>query len=226
MGIAVDLIIVAIVLATIITGYVKGLAKSVLKLVSFILAIIIVAIIYKPIGNAIIDNTDIDENIKTSLVQSLYKEESKDNSEKVEEVKEEKEEKDENFANQITESLSNTIKENTKEGITQVAEDTSKTIVYVITAIGLFIIVNFVLIIVSLIIGAITELPIIKQVDKIGGIAFGAIEGVLFIYIVLAFISLSSFVWADNAVVKAVAESCIGNFIYNNNFIINIFFSK
>ena len=223
MGIAVDLIIVAIVLATIITGYVKGLAKSVLKLVSFILAIIIVAIIYKPIGNAIIDNTDIDENIKTSLVQSLYKEESKDNSEKVEEVKEEK---DENFANQITESLSNTIKENTKEGITQVAEDTSKTIVYVITAIGLFIIVNFVLIIVSLIIGAITELPIIKQVDKIGGIAFGAIEGVLFIYIVLAFISLSSFVWADNAVVKAVAESCIGNFIYNNNFIINIFFSK
>jgi uncharacterized membrane protein required for colicin V production len=223
MGIAVDLIIVAIVLATIITGYVKGLAKSVLKLVSFILAIIIVAIIYKPIGNAIIDNTDIDENIKTSLVQSLYKEESKDNSEKVEEVKEEK---DENFANQITESLSNTIKENTKEGITQVAEDTSKTIVYVITAIGLFIIVNFVLIIVTLIIGAITELPIIKQVDKIGGIAFGAIEGVLFIYIVLAFISLSSFVWADNAVVKAVAESCIGNFIYNNNFIINIFFSK
>ena len=223
MGIAVDLIIVAIVLATIITGYVKGLAKSVLKLVSFILAIIIVAIIYKPIGNAIIDNTDIDENIKTSLVQSLYKEESKDNSEKVEEVKEEK---DENFANQITESLSNTIKENTKEGITQVAEDTSKTIVYVITAIGLFIIVNFVLIIVSLIIGAITELPIIKQVDKIGGIAFGAIEGVLFIYIVLAFISLSSFVWADNVVVKAVAESCIGNFIYNNNFIINIFFSK
>ena len=220
MGIAVDLIIVAIVLATIITGYVKGLAKSVLKLVSFILAIIIVAIIYKPIGNAIIDNTDIDENIKTSLVQSLYKE---DNNEKVEEVKEEK---DENFANQITESLSNTIKENTKEGITQVAEDTSKTIVYVITAIGLFIIVNFVLIIVTLIIGAITELPIIKQVDKIGGIAFGTIEGILFIYIVMAFISLSSFVWADNAVVKAVTESCIGNFIYNNNFIINIFFNK
>ena len=220
MGIAVDLIIVAIVLATIITGYVKGLAKSVLKLVSFILAIIIVAIIYKPIGNAIIDNTDIDENIKTSLVQSLYKEE---NNEKVEEVKEEK---DENFANQITKSLSNTIKENTKEGITQVAEDTSKTIVYVITAIGLFIIVNFVLIIVTLIIGAITELPIIKQVDKIGGIAFGTIEGILFIYIVMAFISLSSFVWADNAVVKAVTESCIGNFIYNNNFIINIFFNK
>lgn len=220
MGIAVDLIIVAIVLATIITGYVKGLAKSVLKLVSFILAIIIVAIIYKPIGNAIIDNTDIDENIKASLVQSLYKE---DNNEKVEEVKEEK---DENFANQITESLSNTIKENTKEGITQVAEDTSKTIVYVITAIGLFIIVNFVLIIVTLIIGAITELPIIKQVDKIGGIAFGTIEGILFIYIVMAFISLSSFVWADNGVVKAVTESCIGNFIYNNNFIINIFFNK
>ena len=78
------------------------------------------------------------------------------------------------------------------------------------------------LVIVSLFAKTITNLPIISQIDKIGGLAYGAVEGMLVIYIVLGLISLTSLIWANNAVVTAVTKSTIGSILYNNNIILNI----
>ena len=80
------------------------------------------------------------------------------------------------------------------------------------------------MLIVSLFTSQITKLPIIRQVDKIGGLAYGAIEGVVIVYAILAVISLTSVIWANNAVVMAIGKSTLGEMLYNNNIILNLLF--
>ena len=70
MGIIVDLIILAIIAIFILSGYKKGLTGSLIKLLSFIIAIIISFILYNPVATSIERNTQIDENIKSSIIKT------------------------------------------------------------------------------------------------------------------------------------------------------------
>ena len=65
MGIIVDLIIIAVLLLFVGMGYKKGLTGSLIKLASFAIALVLAFILYKPVGNMVIENTQIDEQIET-----------------------------------------------------------------------------------------------------------------------------------------------------------------
>ena len=80
MGIIVDLIIIAVVLLFIFLGYKKGLTGSLIKLLSFIIAIVVAFVLYKPVANAVIENTVIDDNIRTTLSATLGVEDKTDYS--------------------------------------------------------------------------------------------------------------------------------------------------
>ena len=67
MGVMVDLILIAILLAFMIIGYVRGLAGSLIKLASFAIAVVLALMLYKPISNVIMEKTQIDEKIETTL---------------------------------------------------------------------------------------------------------------------------------------------------------------
>ena len=121
-------------------------------------------------------------------------------------------------------NINKEIENATDEVKTNVIDETTKTVVYVGSAIVIFLAVKVVLLIVSLFTSQITKLPIIRQVDKIGGLAYGAIEGVVIVYAILAVISLTSVIWANNAVVMAIGKSTLGEMLYNNNIILNLLF--
>lgn len=213
MGIVVDLIIVAVMLLFIFLGYKKGLTGSLIKLLSFVIAIVLAVILYKPVGNVVIENTTIDDNIRTSLNETFGVQENK-----------QKEKKEENVPSSIMNNINKEIENATDEVKTNVIDETTKTVVYVGSAIVIFLAVKVVLLIVSLFTSQITKLPIIRQVDKIGGLAYGAIEGVVIVYAILAVISLTSVIWANNAVVMAIGKSTLGEMLYNNNIILNLLF--
>ena len=82
MGIIVDLIIIAVVLLFIFLGYKKGLTGSLIKLLSFIIAIVVAFVLYKPVANAVIENTVIDDNIRTTLKATLGVEDKTENTDK------------------------------------------------------------------------------------------------------------------------------------------------
>ena len=63
-------------------------------------------------------------------------------------------------------------------------------------------------------------LPIIKQLDKLGGFIYGLIEGLLIIYIVLAIVS---FVHVQELQL-AIKTSYIASILYNNNLLLMLFF--
>ena len=213
MGTVVDLIIVAVMLLFIFLGYKKGLTGSLIKLLSFVIAIVLAVILYKPVGNVVIENTTIDDNIRTSLNETFGVQENK-----------QEEKNEENVPSSIMNNINKEIENATDEVKTNVIDETTKTVVYVGSAIVIFLAVKVVLLIVSLFTSQITKLPIIRQVDKIGGLAYGAIEGVVIVYAILAVISLTSVIWANNAVVMAIGKSTLGEMLYNNNIILNLLF--
>lgn len=213
MGIVVDLIIVAVMLLFIFLGYKKGLTGSLIKLLSFVIAIVLAVILYKSVGNVVIENTTIDDNIRTSLNETFGVQENK-----------QEEKNEENVPSSIMNNINKEIENATDEVKTNVIDETTKTVVYVGSAIVIFLAVKVVLLIVSLFTSQITKLPIIRQVDKIGGLAYGAIEGVVIVYAILAVISLTSVIWANNAVVMAIGKSTLGEMLYNNNIILNLLF--
>ena len=212
----VDLIIVLILLLCLFLGYKRGLAKCIIKILSFIIAIIVAFVFYKPVSNLIIDNTEIDDNIRNSITQIIQKD--------VEEEGEVKE--DTNLPTSMIEHINKEIKnnvENTKETVVNnVANEVAATSVNVISWLGLFILTKLVLFIVSLLTSALTELPILKQIDKIGGVIYGILEAGVIVFVAFAIISYISPMIENTGLVKTINKSIIGSVLYNNNPIMKI----
>ena len=80
------------------------------------------------------------------------------------------------------------------------------------------------LIFISFIADKIAELPILKQINKTGGIIYGLLRGVLIIYVLLMLIGVFGQVNPNNSVHMQIEDSYLGKLMYDNN-ILNIFFS-
>lgn len=212
MSIIVDLVVIGIILLCIITGYVRGLTGSLIKILSFVLSIVIAFVLFVPISNLIIDKTNIDENLEQSIREMIIQ----DN---------ETEEK--NMPTAITDYIGEQVEQaadNAKESIVNsTARDVSLTIVKAGTWIVLFIVARILLICLKFITGLIAKLPVIKQFDKLGGVIYGILEGLIIVYVILAIISFVS-PMLNGTLSSAIEESYIGSMMYNNNLLLNIIF--
>ena len=92
------------------------------------------------------------------------------------------------------------------------------------TALAIYIVARLLLFIISIFAKGITKLPILKQIDKTGGVIYGILQGALVIYILLGIVSLMSVIWGSNPIVNAVSQSYFGATIYNNNIILKLIF--
>ena len=70
----------------------------------------------------------------------------------------------------------------------------------------------------------IAKLPVIKQFDKLGGVIYGLLEGLIIIYVILAIISFVAPMTNGN-IVTAIDEAFIGSMLYNNNLLLKIIFN-
>jgi uncharacterized membrane protein required for colicin V production len=218
MSLIIDLIILAFVLLCVFFGYKKGLTKCVIKILAFVIAIVIAAIFFKPISNIVIEKTQIDDNIKNSIISLVQND--------VEETGKVSEETDlpQSMVNYINESIDNSINEVKTTVVENTADQISKTVINVGVAIILFVLARIALIFVSALSSIITDLPIIKQFDKIGGIAYGLIEALVIIFIILAIISFISPMIEGSGLIVAINKSILGSALYNNNLLLNIIF--
>lgn len=212
MTIVVDLIILAILIICIIIGYVRGLTGSLIKILSFVLSLIIAFILFVPISNLIIDKTRIDDNLEQSIKEMIIGNEENKEEKMPEAITDYIGQKVENAADDAKESIANST-----------ARDVAITIVKAGTWIALFIIARILLIFLRFITSLIAKLPVIKQFDKLGGIIYGILEGLIIVYILLAIISFVA-PMLDNSIVDSIDKSFIGNMMYNNNILLKIIF--
>ena len=203
MNYLIDLIVLALIALSTFIGYKKGLIKVAFSLVSFILAIIISITLYKPVSNFIINYTPIDDNIETAIQERLS---SSDITE--EETK-----------NIISNYFSNV--QNTSAAV--IAKTISTTIINIGCMLIVFIISKIILLFFKFIGDLISKLPLIKQVNQIGGFLYGLLKGFIIIYILLALIAIISPLVDMNEIINMINNSIITNIMYYNNIILILF---
>ena len=126
-----------------------------------------------------------------------------------------------NYINEAVEQAG----EDAKEAIIDsTARNVAVTIINGAVIISLFIISRIILFLIRGLLNLLTELPIIKQFDKLGGIIYGLLQSLVIIYIILAIISFISPMIAQTGFIKAIQESYIGSILYNNNLLLKLIF--
>ena len=215
----IDLIVIGIILLSTFLGYKKGLIGVAFKIASFIIAIIITLILFKPISNFIINNTEFAQTIENTIVQKLSTAEIENGQ-----IKQENSNLPEVIVNYINVGLQNTVNEAKDSIVKIVARNLAETIIDIIVIIGLFIITRLLLLFAKAILEAISEIPIIKQFNKAGGILYGILRGLLLIYLTLAIISLILPMLDKTAILNIINNSILTKVLYNNNIILMIFF--
>ena len=213
----VDLIIILIFAIFIFLGYKRGLTGSILKILSFIIALVISFILFKPVSNFIINNTLIDEKIEESIVKIVEKDADEEGK-----IEEENTDLPQSMVNYINKSVQNAANEAKKTVVENAAKDITIAIVNIGSAIIVFIIARIVLFFIKQLAEFITELPIIKQIDKTGGIIYGIFESLLIIFIIFAIFTLISPLIEGSGILTIINKSVIGGFLYNNNLLLKI----
>lgn len=202
MGIIIDIVIILFIVASIFLGYKKGLISLAIHLLAFIIAVVVTFVLYRPIGNIIINTSTIDEKLQETIQVNV-----------------------ENFiledeSNQIT----NELVESAKKGM---LPDASRTlainIIYGITMIILFLITRICLVFINSLADTISKLPIINQFNKLGGILYGLLRGVIITYVILMLINLVITINPTGSLNEIMQESYLAKAMSTYN-ILNIFF--
>ncbi len=193
MGIIIDIILIAIIVLSAFLGYKKGLVKLGAKLFAGIIAIIITIVMYKPVSGMIINNTTIDEKIENAIIQNTT-----------------------NFINE-NDKTQNGITEHVEKNILpEQAENLSKNVVYVITALVLFIAVKIILSIIISLMDFVANLPILKQFNEIGGIIYGIVRGALIVCVCVLLIGVYTKMKPESTLNNNIQNSYLTKIIYKN----------
>ena len=214
MGIIVDIILIAIFALSIFLGYKKGLIKVAVKLFAFIIAVVVTLALYKPVSNLIIEKTELDEKIKSVIIENGTQEVEQNDGET----------KEDGFIAYMQKYVGNTVAETQNEIITNVAEVVSVKAINLIAIIGIFVVTRLGLILLTFISDIITKLPIIKQFNKLGGTIYGILRGLIVIYFILAIAFLIVSATGNNTILTIIDSSIITKLMYTNNILLNIIF--
>ena len=120
---------------------------------------------------------------------------------------------DENIEQQIIE------KSKTNEIAAEVAQDLSYNVIRAVVMIALYILAKIALRFVTALADLIAKLPILNQFNKAGGLIYGAIRGLLIIYVALLIVNFAGQVNPQNTVNSEVQKSFIAKEMYNKNII-------
>ena len=202
MGIVIDIILVLIVALSAFLGYKKGLVELGAKLFAGIIAIVITLIIYKPVGNIVIKNTSIDEKIENTILEkttNVIDENSKISDNKY-----------------IQDASDDAVSQVKEEVLPEQARNIAVNIVYVATALILFIVSKIVLSIVISLANAVASLPILKQFNEIGGFLYGLVRGAIISLVLILVIGTIAKLNPNGSLGKNVESTYLLKEVYNN----------
>lgn len=212
-GIILDVIVVAIIALNVYLCYKKGLVNLAVGLIAVFAAIVLALVFYNPVSNLIIENTELDENIENAIIEKFSAE-----------VPEGVEVKYVGILDYLEKYVDDAINKTQNEIVYESAGTLAVKTINIIAMIGIFLVVRVALFALTFIADAITSLPILKQLDDVGGVLYGLIKALLIIYVVLAIVFFVVNVTANAAVSDAISSSYVTKFFYEHNILLNILF--
>lgn len=214
MGIIFDIILIAIIILNIFICYKKGLVKLAVGLIAVFASIILALILYKPVSNFVIEKTEIDDKIKDTIIENFT------NTSKESET----ENQDEGFMKYIEKYVDDAVNKTRNEIVIEASDTIAIKVINICVILAIFIIARLVLILLTFIADLITELPILKQFNKAGGIIYGIIKSLLVIYAILAILFLIIYISGNTTISEAISNSYITKIFYDNNLLLTLIF--
>ena len=213
MGIIFDVIIIAIIALNIFICYGKGLVRLAVGLIAVLGALILAMILYRPISNAIIKNTEIDEKIENAIIEK-FSAETEGNAE-VRYV---------GIIDYLEKYVDNAVNKTQNEIVYESAGTMAIKFINVAVLLIIFLIVRILLQLLTFISDMITSLPILKQFNEAGGVIYGAVKALIIIYALLAIVFFVIYATGNTTISDAIANSFITKFFYNHNILLDILF--
>lgn len=213
MGIIFDVIIIAIIALNIFICYRKGLVRLAVGLIAVLGALILAMILYRPISNAIIKNTEIDEKIENAIIEK-FSAETEGNAE-VRYV---------GIIDYLEKYVDNAVNKTQNEIVYESAGTMAIKFINVAVLLIIFLIVRILLQLLTFISDMITSLPILKQFNEAGGVIYGAVKALIIIYALLAIVFFVIYATGNTTISDAIANSFITKFFYNHNILLDILF--
>ena len=214
MSILLDVILIGIVIVACMIAYQKGLLVSIFNLISSLLAIAL-SFIFFPFFSDFLKGTAAFGWIQ-SPVQTLLAEQAALLSEVSPEGLLAQLPLPEAVFEKMIASLETVA---APELVASTSVAVAGFVLDVLCMIVLFIIVKIGLLFVKGLLEKITSLPVLKQIDKVGGVVFGLLEAFVFLTIVGAVFSLFSGM-ADGNLLNGVEHSVIAKFFYQENLLL------
>jgi uncharacterized membrane protein required for colicin V production len=226
-----DLVVLGIIVAFGIIGLMNGFIYSIFRLASYFVSVI-VSIKFYPFISGILLKTSVYTGIKASILKNLLLQKTTlaptvDGQAK------------QAAAGAVVDKLAlpgfmkgllakgmpNPSKlVDVSQVMDMISSQLAKVVIDVIALVILYILVRVALIFARFILRGIAKLPVFKQVDKLGGFALGAVEGLLTIYIICTILLLFNASPQFNHIFDAINGSTVAKFFYYNNFIVNWMF--
>ena len=222
-------------------GWRAGFVKSVFSLISTIAVIIITILVSPLVTDLLKSNETISGGISSKLeeiidlsqiAQNMSPEEEKDPAAFIDGLQ-----LPESIKEKIKESLADTLKEKEEEAAAFAGEKLQALEVYIcermttiiLNAVGFF--VTFLLAsagvaILCYLLNVISKLPVLHQINTAAGIAFGALEGVVALWILFIAITMLGSTEFGQSCMKMISESKILSFLYDSNVLSRFLFGK
>lgn len=219
----VDLVILAVIIGLGIVGMVNGFILSIFRIASFLISAIVSARFY-PLVAGILIKTPIYGNIHEWFLEMIKKQLPFANAQ-VKQVAADQVLNGLNLPGFLKDSILKQLPDPSALVGTAWIQETVSTaltmmVINIISVLVLFTLIRVILYFVRVILQKVARLPLFKQIDKFGGFAFGAVEGLLSLYIISAFLLIFQAAAQFKELFAAIDRSQIGSFIYHNNFII------
>lgn len=212
-----DAALILFFVAVIITMAKRGFIKSVYKLISVIITIIAVSFLTQPVSDILAESQAgavIYRNINQSLVKSEQENMSDGDNKTLPDA--------ENIWNMPSYIKNSAEIRSIKDDITSNASRTlTDMLLRLLTAICLFIIIRFIVMLLFNLIDIIFKLPLLAGINKIIGIFAGLINALAAVYIICAVISLN--VGIFDGAKEVIENTYIVKYFYNYNILMNLF---
>lgn len=222
-------------------GWRAGFVKSVFSLISTIAVIIITILVSPLVTDLLKSNETISGGISSKLeeiidlsqiAQNMSPEEEKDPAAFIDGLQ-----LPESIKDKIKESLAETLKEKEEEAVAFAGEKLQALEVYIcermttiiLNAVGFF--VTFLLAsagvaVLCYLLNVISKLPVLHQINTAAGIAFGALEGVVALWILFIAITMLGSTEFGQSCMAMISESKILSFLYDSNVLSRFLFGK
>ncbi len=207
-----DIILVVLVIGAFVLGNKKGFIKIISGMVTFIIAFAVAYIFANNVADYIrydtVVGSKIEQSISTSISNVINQENKENESNKLETM----------FGDKINE-----IAQNGKNKTVSVITN------YIFTGIGFivtFVLAKAVLLIVTIMLDGVFNLPVLKSFNELGGIIAAVVLLVLKVWIVLAIIHFVAPMEFMSGIVKLINSSVITKVLYEHNILVSLIATK